>query len=239
MQSLKEADIINHSKVLLRCLLGKEVYIICGNIGTENTNEKERSDRQMKGIDLFNAAIYMVGLHFKAEKPYTCTRTKIEKLLAIADLIAIKSGHRLFPQHQMYINSCGIGYCVLAKDALRFPMDKIIDGETLSPAFTDEPQLEIDQTRDIPELYSTSIDSEKIRLLLEDVYCSYGKYSAKLIGTTMDEFKQRIESDDLESISLKHIVDAQKAQLFFNNEKEQLLSSNRIAMYIARYQVEL
>lgn len=203
--------------------------------------KKENRLRNMDNIDIFDAAIYMVALHYKAKKSYACNRTKIEKLLAIADLITINnSGKKLFPQYPIFINTCGIGYCILAKNPVQFPMDNIIDGEanSLTSYSLDDPLIEIDEETHIPEMYLEYTLTENQKKLLKDVFCKFGVYSAKFIGSTMDDFKDCIRSNEVHFQNSKYTVDEQKARDFFISDS-QILEANFIAKYIKEYQCEL
>lgn len=247
MKSILKLEIFPGKIVYLNCLL-EEVSLADEIFNPPNAplveikikKEKESHSRNMDKIDIFDAAIFIVTLHYRANKLYACNRTKIEKLLAIADLIAIKAGKRLFPQYPIFINSCGIGYCVLAKDPVRFPMDNIIDGiePSLRSYTSDGPLIELQEVAFIPEMYSRAVLPEKQRKLLEDVFCKFGAYSAKLIGSTMDEFKDYIKSSEMHSPNSKYTVDEQKAKIFFMSN-DQILETNFIAKYINEYQYEL
>lgn len=181
-------------------------------------------------IDIFEAAKYVVCLHYKADTEYTCNRTKIEKLLAIADLIFIKSGKRLFPQWPIYINSCGIGYRALSTDSFLFPIDNIMPGEDLSK-FIDNFRIKLNNQQDIPSTYETELPDENKRKVIEDVFCCFGAYTAKLIGSTIDEFKEFIQGGDASDE-----VDKEKAMAFLSEDSD-LVKTNIIAKFICEYPI--
>lgn len=199
--------------------------------------EKGCAWKDMDNIDIFDAAKYIVCLYYKVDKPYTCSRTKIEKLLAIADLVFIKYSKRLFPKWPIYINSCGIGYRVLPTDSLLFPIDNIKTGNSCTE-FSDKLTINLDNERDIPSMYAIDFPEGNERKVLEEVFCRFGACTAKLIGSAIDEFKIYIQSDMVSDSGLKDKVDVEKATEFFTHDNG-LLKTNAIAKFIAEYTLAL
>ena len=192
---------------------------------------------EMGKTDIFEAAKYIVALHFIANNRYTCNRTKVEKLLSIADLILIKNGSRLFPNTPIFINACGIGYCVLAQDASIFPMDNIISvSNEGSRDKGSEIMLDRKNEKAVPDAYKTTSIDSNTKHLLESVFLKFGAFTAKEIGTLMDEFKGRIQSTEQNSDNLKYYVDAEKAKAFFESDCE-ILRTNLLAAFIVSYTI--
>lgn len=198
-----------------------------------HSKDRERVEEDMDNIDIFDAAKYMVCLYYKADKLYTCSRTKIEKLLAIADLIFIKHAKRLFPQLPIYINSCGIGYRVLSTNSFLFPIDNIISGEC-QKEFADNITIKLNAEQVVPQIYEIEFPEENARKVLEGVFCHFGAYTAKLIGSTIDDFKEQLQYDG----SISDMVNIEKAKDFFSQGNE-VLKTNNIAKFIAEYNLEL
>lgn len=216
--------------------LPKEIGL-CVTLQLNHLKERECKGEGMDNIDnidIFNAAKYIVCLHYKADKQYTCNRTKIDKLLAIADLVFIRHSKRLFPNQPIYINGCGIGYRILATNSYLFPIDNMINGDSRADFSDNLVVILSDDNREVPSMYSVSLPDGPQRKVLEDVFCRFGAYTAKLIGSTMDEFKGFLKSDMSCDTDSNDEVNVERANVFFTHGND-LLKTNVIAKFIAEY----
>lgn len=208
--------------------------------------KRERNDESMRTDDIFDAAKYIVALHFQASRNYSCGRTKIEKLLAVADLISQKKSDSFFPQYHLYINACGIGYGILAKLPNYFPMDNIIaeqDGETnryngKETIPLDVEPIQCDEKKQVPEKYVVDIKDHTLKEVLKDVFCMFGAYTAKQIGTTIDEFKEELKSAEPDPQNMKYYVSNERVRTYFASKNSELYRTNAIVRYITDYQLE-
>ncbi len=202
----------------------------------------ERSDKVADNINIFDAAKYLTSLFFETKNKYTCNRLKVEKLLAIADLVAIKNKDKLFREYPIFINSCGVGYCVLSAHPESFPMDNIITGtnDAQDSLLPESPQTisitSLNSDAPIPDTYKVEdVFNENIKKLLKDVFLNFGMYQAKAIGGTMDLFKENIQSQESDEKYNKRFIDEEKVRTFFAKPLESSLSSNAIVKFIFEY----
>lgn len=178
-------------------------------------------------VEILDAANYLIQLYYKTGEKYQVTRTKIEKLLAIAALTEMRENRELFSE-KIKINHCGVGYPKL----IGFIPSDIIDG-------TKEPTDKTISTDDInesinPPIIYHSIDSvqenESIIDLLKSVFLSFGAQDALVLGKAFDAFKYDISSFD-ESLNYD-CVSTEKATGYFQNL---INSGNNFANEILRF----
>ena len=149
-------------------LKDKGKYITCLNCkGMKN-----------RGISLKQSANYMIQLFYKTEQKYSCTRTKIGKLLSIIAFVYARKGERIFNEIIYKYDDCGTAINELKAEIDRdvyiqskYNDDKrsindILEKEIVIP----EKYLEID---DLPD--------DVIREI-EKVFCEFGAYSAYELG---------------------------------------------------------
>ncbi len=181
--------------------------------------------------NIFDAAKYLVRLHYISEPSVACSRTKIEKLLAVADLIATKNGEALFPDYPIYINTCGIGYGVLASDPYDFPMDNIMPEPSVEVGAERSFRLTFDEnkTKNIPDRYTNANVDAKTQKILRYVFCELGGYKAKQLGGFIDEFKDKIKSET--PINGKFHVDRNRVKTYFLNSSGDNIVERCIVTY--------
>lgn len=157
------------------------------NLQTEQQKPIERKE------NLLDCAYFIISLYYLTDKKYMCTRTKVEKLLAIADLIAIYYFKNSLFEEKICSNDCGIGFPVLS----RYLPSEIIMATDERCKYSDEPinfNYDYDKSK-IPDLYSQRpLPCERTRGLLINVFRRFGSYSPVTIGKAIDSFKEKIIS---------------------------------------------
>ncbi|MBE6771084.1 MAG: hypothetical protein E7547_02930 [Ruminococcaceae bacterium] len=189
--------------------------------------------KEEKGVHMTNvldAAKFIIQLYYKTGEKYHCNRTKVEKLLAIANLVAFKNNDRLFDD-EIWVNRCGVGIPILS----HFLFSDIIEGkENDSSKIIDS--SEIDNNNQFPIIYNLySSIGPKEQELLKSVFLEFGAYDPLILGQAFDEFKNEINVDNL--LSQEHpLLDKERAYAFFNSiSMRQQIKNNIIVKYIVNY----
>ena len=206
-----------------------------------------------KLISLKDAAYYLVQLYFQVQttknnssttecspteseviKSYRCTRTKVEKLLAIANLINMKTnGISLFSE-EIIINDCGVGISRI-NDML---VGEIIPGtEKEENTLNDVLKNAFNPTQTYPPRYQPSPNfTLYAKNIIKDVFFRFGNYSAHYLGEDLfDKFKYELKSNTPISNTGKYAIDTKKAHDFFTNAENRSID-NELIQYIFNYQ---
>jgi hypothetical protein len=188
-----------------------------------NVNANRRKDKNMGNIGA--AARYLIRLYFKTEPKYQCSRTKIEKLLSIANYVSIRQQSQMFSE-TMCVNQCGTGFPEVAWLFREDIMEGINDdsGVILNSNF-------IDENAYYPDVYESDYPLGDKEDLLKMVFLSFGACSAKYLGIEINGFVKEI-SKDTEDFP-RPIIDYEKAARFFgNDELLEKYSENKIISFI-------
>lgn len=190
-------------------------------------------NKTKKGVHMTNildAAKFIIQLYYKTGEKYHCSRTKVEKLLSIANLIAFKNNTKLF-EEEIWVNRCGVGIPVLSV----FFFSDIVAGKVEEESKHIE-LSEINENVQIPtmyNLYSTIGFTE--RELLTNVFLRFGAYDALIIGQAFDEFKGEICVEN-KSNQEHPIVNFERSYDFFNDLlMKPKMRKNELIDYIINY----
>lgn len=188
------------------------------------------SDYIVYGADVVDAANYIIQLFYKTKPQYNCNRTKIEKLLAIADLVFMSQNETLFPE-EIRINTCGVGVPILAN----YLLSDIIDSNTIEDCNSIS-ESQIDDALHYPPIYNTRNElSEFVKTLLKNVFLAFGNYSARKIGECFDDFKHLIATKKANNGQEWAIINKEKAFDFLS--KNDLINAyeNDIIIFVRNY----
>ena len=181
------------------------------------------------------AARFLTTLFFKSKYEYHCTLPKIEKMLAIADMIGMKNGEDVFVE-KIYIKNCGVGF-----DQLGWPSDIINkrDRISLTTSEDDKPLNDVSfidtdefgNEKKIPliYLYNTGLP-ESYCELLKKVFVNFANYRASTLGKQIDEFKSYLCVEDENE---KGYIDANKLKDFFGSVNGDLAAINNVYEFIS------
>ena len=220
--------------------------------------DKRRETKMTKSnknelVSLKDAAYYLVQLYFQVQttnsnsnkwtttknnvvKSYRCTRTKVEKLLAIADLIGIKLQKNALFSDEIIINSCGVGFLRIS-DML---VGEIIPGtEDEENTLNGVLKTEFKSSQPYPPRYKPSSKFTPFaKRIIKDVFFRFGNYSAHYLGEALfDKFKNELKSDNPINDTDKYAIDSTKAYDFFTNSKNDS-TENELINYIFNYSIE-
>ena len=177
-------------------------------------------------INILEAAKFVVQLYYRAEQKYHCTLTKVEKILAIADLIVMRDGTELFSD-KIVSHDCGVGFPILSN----FLYSNIVSGEDeQSQPIT----CALDENIDIPKMYQISDDFPKyVKDILTNVFREFGDYTAKDLGLSFNVFKETLLSSEV--IDNEKVIDSKKVQEHFKNKNDLFLSKSSVYKFVYTY----
>lgn len=195
----------------------------------EGIFERQGSKKNMHctaKVNILEAAKFVVQLYYKAEQRYNCTLTKVEKILAIADLIVMRDGTEMFSD-KIVSHDCGVGFPVLSS----FLYSNIISGgDEQSQPIT----CTLNEKVDIPKLYQISDDFPNYaKEILTRVFREFGDFTAKDLGLSFNLFKNGILANEL--IDNEKVIDEKKVPLYFKNKNDSLLNSSSVYKFIYTY----
>ncbi len=179
----------------------------------------------MTKVNILDAAKFMIKLYYKTGEKYRCTLTKIEKLLAIADLIAMRDGNELF-SYPIVSHDCGVGFPVLSNF---FYSNIISGGEEKKEYITDD----LDEATLIPKLYQIDEDtifSPYLKNVLIDTFRKFGDWTARDLGLAINEIKPNLLSEDGQTLSCS------KTKEFFGEPNQSLLSQSMLYCFVYTYE---
>lgn len=182
-------------------------------------------------INIVDAAKYLIQLYYKTGCRYHCTRTKIEKMLSIANLVSLKYGEALFAEKNV-VNPCGTGFPVLAS----FLFGDIVEGREDETCQDIHREL-INESAVYPPIYEIEnygLISRKVYQLLLDIFLKFGNYDAKTMGILCDMFKCNIATN--EPGSDRKIVNNEAVKPFFDTcACDDRYKNNEIISFIVNY----
>lgn len=206
----------------------------------KNYNNQVIEAKKSYTTKIFDAANYLIQLYYQTGEKYYCNIAKLERLLCIANFIAIKNDLPLF-NDCMTIRNFGTGVPILYTNFLgdicgikgsRFSNDLEIY-ECRKPI----PINELDPTRRIPPIYEihnnelTKLDKQ----LLKDVFLRFGAYSTKDTAFYIDDFKNEIAGTEYSNRN-ELIVDTNKIKRFFtDNNKLEEYKDNEVVQFVFNY----
>ena len=128
---------------------------------------------------------YLVELFYKTNRKYTCTRTKIGKLLSIASFKYAMEDKKLFNEDILKYNDSGT---IILE--LNFVLDKnvYIKNEYFdNNEKIEEKDLILEEVR-IPSIYlNTEKITKEVKNTLKEVFLEFGAYTNKELSKLLDE----------------------------------------------------
>lgn len=219
----------------VRC---KRFWGICRNKNTGSATLKDGVEGVIERstmVNILDAANFIIQLYFKTGKKYRCSRTKVEKLLVIAQLISIKDNNQSnkLLSEKICSNPCGAGFPVLSK----YLFSEIIDTEEDESGNAIDCSL-IKEDAEYPVIYRI-VDEDSftptIRKILRDVFLEFGNCKIKELGEWCNQFKDNIVSSTEKEYD-RYVIDEQRVIDYFSNSNMCYSgNSNRIVEYIHNY----
>lgn len=152
--------------------------------------------------DLKELTFFFIQLFYKTERKYSCTQTKLGKLLSILAFKYAINGEKLFDE-QIYRYSPRCGTQI--KALIFVPKDVYVRGiDQVDPdkSITIE---EIHEDADIPSQYLESSSlAPKIREEAKNVFLNFGAYRANTLGNLLNPIVDHLVTEDNDTVDLSY-----------------------------------
>ncbi len=137
-----------------------------------------------KNINLKYLTNYLIQMFYKTGQKYTCTQTKIGKLISIISFAYARNGEILFEEAIYKYNECGTAINelkLLVPDRDIYIQSSYIDGQhIIDEPFKDELFDPLDDSlKKYAEIGEISVD---LKIVIEDVFRKFGAFSPRDIG---------------------------------------------------------
>lgn len=147
--------------------------------------EQEKKETMQK---IVGAANFIIQHFIKCDGTYSCSKTKLEKLLAIANLKFLKDGRQIF-DNAILTRRCGVGIDI------EFPRYLCGDVVIGTSSVEHESKIELDCFQpDLPysSIYDTYVNilSNEEKDVLREVFFTFGGYKRETLGEWLNEFKE-------------------------------------------------
>ena len=169
-------------------------------------------------INLFSAANYLIQLFYKTNEKYSCSRTKLGKLLSIVAFRFAKDKKILFREKiYKYNPNCGT----------QIPALRLYDRDIyIKLEYFDDQKIidysQIDDDAIIPGVYQeVGILSDEIKQRITEVFVLFGAYSGHNLALAINKLieLEKIVNDD-ETINLEAFSDLKREALYQNKESD-------------------
>lgn len=147
------------------------------NLCATNKNELEKLN-----VDLISATNYLILLFFKSGQKYTCSRTKIGKLLTIVAFTYAVEKKLLFNEKVYKYGNCGTAINeILDKYDRDIYISNPIDDNEQTISFGDKTINDLDES--IKREYGDNLKLDiSVKRRIDDVFIKFGSYSASRLG---------------------------------------------------------
>lgn len=175
-------------------------------------------DMQMEklNINLKDITYYLIQLFYKTDKKYSCTQTKIGKLISILAFRYARNGKILFNESiYKYQPNCG----TLIKDLAFLP--KRVYTRDLDIDDMDKEQIICDSINNVVDIPIQYIKTEglscELEREIEELFIQFGAYPASVLGEYLNNIADKLISEDtklnLEKIENINIEDFTEAEI--------------------------
>jgi len=177
--------------------------------------EEKMAESKLNNLNtsLRESAYYLISFFYKTGKKYSCTQTKLGKLLSILAFRYAVNGQRLFEETiYKYPPNCGTLIkemtMIASKDVY---IRSIINENPDNPSrVTDQ----IDNCIEIPTQFR-SIDNltSEIKLEIESLFIRFGAYPADVLGRLINPIVDNIVSPSSDEVILDKLFDLKRDSL--------------------------
>lgn len=156
-------------------------------------------------VSLEESANYLIQLFYNTGKRYSCTRTKIGKLLSIVAFLYARQDKRLFKEDVRKYGKCGTSFNELKAHIDRELYEKQVYQDDKKPH-----TAVIDRNNGLEDLDSKHNAIEKVpsdvMVFIEDVFCHFAAYSPEDLGLCINKLiLHQGETNDNDKIDLLKI----------------------------------
>ena len=173
-------------------------------------------------VNLRESANYLIQLFYQTKKRYSCTRTKVGKLLSIVAFVYAKSGKKLFDEAIFKYDNCGTSI-----NELKVYIDRDVyiqyqyedDCQYINSEFLHHEDI-IEKHKDIDSVDDT------LKKVIEDVFRNFGAFSAYDLGQCINPIVNLPQMVNEKGEIQLHIIPTIDFELFAEgvlNEKNSFL----------------
>lgn len=166
----------------------------------ERNQNVETKDKRMENLK--QITYYLIQLFYKTGKKYSCTQTKLGKLLSILAFSYARNGEILFEEKiYEYPQGCG----TLIKDLTFIPQSIYLrDLKEEDPDGRHPISEELDETAIIPTPYVSKV-TYKLEKNIEDVFKRFGAYSGSQLAECLNPIVKLIKNGNSDELDLSKI----------------------------------
>lgn len=185
------------------------------NIRTEEENMEKYLNANFR-----QSTNYLIQLFFKTGKKYSCTRTKLGKLLTIASFVYARKNEVLFSEAICKYNNCGTlinALTLFIEREVYLELEYVDNKQYIDACF--------DNDIEIPKFYSEVCDVDiELRKVLENVFRHFGSYTASDLGELIVPIINtgKVVNSN-EEIDLNEIYRIDKNEILSNNKGNELI----------------
>lgn len=177
---------------------------------------QQNKTTEMAKTNIEYAAKYILQLYCKKNRIYSCSCTKLSKMLAIAELKYLVLYDDALFEDDIEIENCGVNYAFLSKNfitnIISGSQEDCSDCVNMADDISSAPlSLEGAASYDAQEFVFKGEISNTVIQILKDVFLSFGNVKSRALGLMIDRFKYAIAN------AAYLAVDKKKVRAFFSN----------------------
>lgn len=191
-------------------------------------NNLENNALEELNVSLREATYYLIQFFYKTNKKYSCTQTKLGKLLSVLAFKYAINGIKLFNETiYRYPPCCGTYIKELSMIANKdiYVRDINQDNTDKTSAVDDE----FDECVEIPERYkSIRTLTVSIKKEIKSLFREFGAYPANELGSLLNPIVEKVVNNENDVIDLSKFKDIEKEALCVSETDK----GNKIVEYI-------
>ena len=192
------------------------------------TEEQEvmicKEEKEQKVVKLTDAANYLIQQFYRTKERYSCTQTKLGKILSIIAFRYAKLGKKLFEEKiYKYNPDCGtlIPELRLYDRDIYFQIDYMDDKKIVDEHFFDE-------SVQIPEIYNeTSSLTNEVRLSIDEAFRIFGSFSGKDLAKAINSV---VNCDGV--VGRDDVIDLTAIRYLSRNDVPNLIINKELVDYL-------
>lgn len=171
-------------------------------------------------ISLRESAYYLIGFFFKTQKKYSCTQTKLGKMLSILAFKYAVNGQRLFDEKiYKYLPDCGTFIKEMTFIASKDVYTRSIENE--NPDKVCRITEKIDNCVEIPiQFRDTDSIPNETKNEIENLFIRFGAYPADDLGKLLNPIVNKIFSSDTNEVILDNLLNSKKDSFETDNNND-------------------
>ncbi len=147
--------------------------------------------------NLEEATNYLIQWFYKTGQRYSCTRTKVGKLLSIVALVYARQNKRVFKENVYKYTDCGMAIYEIMERFMATDIYRQYSYEDTNEAIVNSPIIDCE----IPSEYqNTSSVSDETRGIIDQVFQLFGAYLPSYLGECLNPIAEAPGVTTLENI---------------------------------------